>query len=394
MIIGAKWEQVPLISQAKSIGHYVIATDNDINAEGLKIADSFEILDPRNLSEALAIAKKYQVDGVVADECDYSRYAAVYLNVTLNLGGKNNNFMAAQCTNNKLWMRECCREHQIFQPRFIPCKSYDEVLTAVNLIGLPVIIKPVDNRGSTGVHHVTNFEQLKFAFFDAVSNAHSRLVLVEAYIEGLHITVDGCFDQYGKHHNLAIASKKVMSGENPVITQVRYPADLNDDILDHIFDTNNRVVDALGITDGLTHSEFIVDSKGRCFLVETANRGGGVLTSAKIVPVLTGVNSSALLIADALGQKYDIKPVVKGSCVWLHFFIFNPGIVKSISGQEEVKSMNSVVHFQMNISVGVAIDLPKSGAQRHGFVIVKADSPEAVSAEIQKIQDLVVVEYV
>lgn len=393
MIIGAKWEQVPLIREAKSAGHYVIATDGDVCAEGLKIADAFEILDPRNLSEATAIAEKYQVEGVVADACDYSRYAAVYLNLVLNLGGRNNNFKAAQCTNNKLWMRECCREHQIFQPRFIPCKSYDEALAAVNLIGLPVIIKPVDNRGSTGVHHVTSFEQLKFAFFDAISNAHSRLILVEAYIDGDHITVDGCFDQDGVHHNLAVASKKVMSGENPVITQVCYPAEVNEDVLEHIFETNSRVVDALGITDGLTHSEFIVDLKGRCFLVETANRGGGVLTSAKIVPELSAVNSSTLLIADALGQKYEVKPIVRNICIWLHFFVFHPGVVKSISGEEQVKSMSSVIHFHLNISCGMTIDLPKSGAQRHGFVIVKADSAEALRDEIQNIEDLIVVEY-
>lgn len=393
MIIGAKWEQIPLIMQAKLSGHFVISTDPQSDAEGREISDAFEILNPRNLSDALEIAKKYKVDGVVADECDYSRFASVYLNIVLGLGGRNNNFNAAQYTGNKLWMRECCREHQIFQPRFISCKSYDEAVAALSLIGLPVIVKPVDNRGSAGVHHVTDLGQLLFAFYDAVSNAHSRLVLVEAYIEGLHITVDGCFDQNGLHHNLAFASKKLLEGQNPVITEVYYPAKIDQDTLDHVADANNKVIQALGISDGLTHSEFIVDVKGRCFLVETANRGGGVLTSAKIIPELSGVNTSALLIANSLGQNYNIQPAHIDLCVCLHFFVFRPGVIKSISGIDDVRSLSTVIHVQINAIPGTLIGKPKSGSERHGFVIVRGSSMDDVYAEIQKIEDCILLEY-
>jgi hypothetical protein len=58
MIIGATWEQVPLIEAAKARGCFVIATDLDPTARGLCLADRVEILDPRDLARALAIARR------------------------------------------------------------------------------------------------------------------------------------------------------------------------------------------------------------------------------------------------------------------------------------------------------------------------------------------------
>ncbi len=391
MIIGAKWEQVPLIQAAKASGCFVIATDLDPAAQGLSLADVVETLDPRDLAGALAIARRHAVDGVTADECDYSRYAAVYVTAVLGLGKAN--FSAAQLTTNKRWMRERCREQQVVQPHFVPCRTVEEAAEAGELIGFPVIVKPVDNRGSFGVHRVDRKEDLKAAFFDAVLNAHSREVLVEAYIEGTHVTVDGCVDQLGRHHNLAIATKKVTSGDKPIITEVYYPARLSTEIVQYVFESNSRVIEALGITDGLTHSEYIVDAKGRCFLVESANRGGGVLTSGKIVPALSGVDVSTLLVANAVGELFDVKPASSGKHVMLGFFVFAPGKVLQIEGFDRAASMDGVLQVFPMIRPGQLLTSPQSGAGRHGFAIVAGNSEADVAETFERMQSAITITY-
>jgi biotin carboxylase len=391
MVIGAKWEQIPLIEAAKARGCFVVATDPDPAAQALAMADEAEVLDPRDLSGALAIARRHAIDGVTADQCDYSRYAAVFVAAMLGLGRAN--FSAAQLTTNKRWMRERCREHQIFQPRFIPCRTVVEAHAAADLIGFPVIVKPVDNRGSFGVHRVDRSEDLQPAFFDAVLNAHSREVLVEAYVEGVHVTVDGCVDQSGRHHNLAIATKKVTAGDKPIITEVYYPARLSPEIAQHVLDTNSRVIDVLGITDGLTHSEYIVDAKGRCFLVETANRGGGVLTSGKIVPAISGVDVSALLVANALGESFEVAPAVCGRHVMLAFFVFAPGKVLRVEGFDNAKNLEGVLHVFPMVKAGQLLTPPQSGAGRHGFAIVVGDSEADVLARFERVQASIVITY-
>lgn len=391
MIIGAKWEQIPLIEAAKARGCYIVAVDPDPKAQALAMADKAEVLDPRDLSGVLAIARRYAIDGVTADQCDYSRYAAVFVTTVLGLGRAN--FSAAQLTTNKRWMRERCREHQIFQPRFVPCRTVDEAHAAADLIGFPVIIKPVDNRGSFGVHRVDQSAGLQAAFFDAVLNAHSREVLVEAYVEGVHVTVDGCVDQGGRHHNLAIATKKVTTGEKPIITEVYYPARLSPEMAQHVLDTNSRVIDVLGITDGLTHSEYIVDAKGRCFLVETANRGGGVLTSGKIVPAISGVDVSALMVANALGEPFDVAPAVRGKHVMLAFFVFAPGKVLRVEGFNDAKNLEGVLHVFPMVKPGQLLTPPQSGAGRHGFAIVAGDSEADVLARFERVQASITITY-
>lgn len=391
MIIGATWEQVPLIETARAMGYRVLATDPNPQADGLALADVAEVVDPRNLPKVLEIARAHAIVGVTADECDYSHYAATFVGAMLGL--PHDGMEAAQTTTNKRWMREACRQAHILQPRFFPCRDIAEARHAAEVIGFPVIVKPVDNRGAFGVHKVDDAEALPAAFLDALMNAHSREVIVEAYIHGIHITVDGCVDQQGRHHNLAIASKKVTPGAKPIIVGVHYPAQIPAEWRETVLAANTAVVKGLGITSGLTHSEYIVDERGRCFLVETANRGGGVHTSAVIVPAVSGVDVSALLLANATGRPFAIEPKPFAGDVALVFFVFAPGVVERVDGIDEAAALPGVLELKMVIGPGSVLQPPQSGAGRHGFAIVKAEDAQAVDALHGRLQQTLRVVY-
>jgi biotin carboxylase len=392
MIVGGNWEQCYLIKTAVEDGYTVLLTDPDSNCPGARYASIFEVVNPRDLTQLIVIAEKYKPIGIVADECDYSYYAARFLSVYMNLNAHS--IDSVQHTTNKHWMRDKVKEAEVLQPRYFACKTLNEVKSAIKFIDWPVVIKPVDNRGAFGVSIVNSEAELEKAFLDAVINAHSREVIVEAYIEGTHITVDGCAVDAGKHYNLAIASKKVTEGDKPIITEVVYPADIDVELKDHINDVNNRVVAALGITQGLTHSEYIVDKKGRCFLVESANRGGGVLTSAVIVPEISGINTNKLLIAQATGNNFNIEPYPSNAYIILHFFVFKEGKLSSISGVEKARSLIGVIRLDILVSEGDYLSAPESGAGRHGFAIVKAKSKQDVDSIIEQLYDMLEVTYV
>lgn len=392
LIIGATWEQVPLIECAKRLGCTVVATAPNGEAEGLALADHAEVVDPRDLHSVVALVEKYGVGAVVADECDYSNYAASFIR---NLKGWSGEGMGpVQRTTNKRWMRERCREHHVVQPRFVPCRSLEDACEAVELIGFPVIVKPVDNRGAFGVRRVDRQEDLESAFLHALMNAHSREVLVEAFIEGTHITVDGCIDSTGRHVNLAVASKCVMEGEKPIITEVIYPAEVGDEILAHVLATNTRVVEALDLRRGVTHSEYIVDERGRCFLLETANRGGGVMTSNVIIPSITGVDLSELLLKEALGEPFEVAPWETSKAALLGFLVFPPGRVKGIRGVEEAARLPGVKHLRLLAKEGDLLGRPQSGADRHGFGIFCGESREEVRALCARANETIRIDYV
>ncbi|MBU3568175.1 ATP-grasp domain-containing protein [Polynucleobacter alcilacus] len=392
MVIGATWEQVPLIRAAKNMGCEVIATSSSSNSEGFAYADYSEILDPRDLNAIVKIAEKYSVDAVTSDSCDYSNYAAMFLRNKMGL--HNFGMNAVQFTTNKHWMRNKCAEEGVLQPRFEICRSYFEVCKASESIGYPLIIKPSDNRGSFGVTRVAKFSDLQDAFLHALMNAHSREVLVEEYISGIHITVDGCVDSDGKHINLGIASKKITSDEIPIIVEVLYPANnIDDGLMKNIFNINNNVVKALEIKRGLTHSEYIVDSHGGCYLVEMANRGGGVLTSGVIIPAISGVNLSEILVLEALGRPYDVTPWSKSLFAMLDFLIFPTGLVSKIEGVLEASEHPKILHLKMMIKEGDFLGKPSSGAERHGFAIYIGSSYEELESLKKLIRKLIKIEY-
>lgn len=392
MIIGGNWEQRLLVEKAKAMGLRVVLTDPSDHCASKPLADVFYQVQPRDLSKILAVAQSENVQGVIADACDYSHYASVV--VAHSLGLPSAGLEAAQHTTNKSWMRECVRDAAVMQPRFFTCKSLEEANKAQALIGLPVIIKPVDNRGAFGVSIVRTIEELERAFLDALINAHSRAVMVEAFVEGTHLTVDGICDEHGVHHNIAMASKTILPGEKPVITNVTYPAKISDELKAHVFDINHKVIQALGIHKGLTHSEYILDAKGRCFLVETANRGGGVLTGAKILPHLSDADLYGFLISGALGREAALHVNKVNDCIQLAFFVFDNGKVANVAGVDEVKELEGVLHFQLLIDKGQVINRPKNGAERHGFAIISAPDYESLAALKAKIDSTLEVSYV
>ncbi len=391
MIIGANWEKVPLIQKAKKLGHFVFVTDESKFAEGFKYADKFQVINPRDLKKLLDVAKKYKPNGITADQCDYSHFAAVY--IAKNLGLSNDGLTGAQLTTNKLWMREACLKDHILQPRFLSAKNFQDVEIACELIGLPIILKPTDNRGSIGVNIVRRKNQLRKSFLDTMANSHSRNVIVEAFIEGTHITVDGAFDQKGDHHNLAVASKKNMKGAKPVITDVLYPANINKNLEENIKKINLRVVNALHLRSGLTHAEYILDNKGRCFLVEMANRGGGVLTSSVIIKNYTGIDLSELIIKNALKEKFIFKTLNKKTKIILKFLKFKSGKVKKISGLNEIKNIKNILFFKLLFEENYVLSQPKSGAERHGFTIIKYNNKVQLRETLKKIKSKLKLKY-
>ena len=392
LIIGASWEQIPLIKAAKKLGCEVIATSPTINAEGFTYSDHAELADPRDLETLLDIAHKFSVNAVTADSCDYSNYAAMFLRN--KMGWRNYGMDAVQVTTNKHWMRLKCAEQKILQPKFFACRTYLEVCKAAQIIHFPLIVKPADNRGSFGVTRVDNAINLEGAFLHALLNAHSREVLVEEYIDGTHLTIDGCMSSDGRHINLGIASKKVTGDAIPIITEVLYPANIDTEIIKNAYVANDRVIEALEIKRGLTHSEYIVNPDGDCYLVETANRGGGVLTSGIIIPLVSGVNLPEILILEALDRPFDISPSRKPLFAMLDFLAFEPGVVEHIEGLLEAESHPNIAHLKMMVKEGDLIGRPQSGAGRHGFAIYTGNSLDDLHDAQKIIKNAIKINYV
>lgn len=322
MIIGAGWEQAPLVQSAKDLGYWILATHASSDAEGFRYADAVEILNPRDIPAAMELFQKYKIDAVVSDNDDYALYTTGIICQKFGLPGPN--FEAISFSNNKKKSRIACEAAGIKQPKFYLCNTLDDLFYGVKYVGgFPVIVKPIDNRGNFGVNRVDGLEDIKYAFFDAIAHSHSKEFLVEKFIEGTLMTVDGFSFTKHRHVSLGVASKKMLEGKRRVAMEIIYPADFDRTMIQKAIKINNRVTRLLNYDFGFTHSEYIVDKEGDIWLVESTNRGGGVYTSSLIIPAITEIDLRKHMIQMAFGEvfvpKIDESNPMK-NCAILSFF--------------------------------------------------------------------------
>ena len=394
LVINIGWEQERLVRVLAEYGVdiYAIHCNSAWNRD-LPVTDVAE-MDFRDLASILSYARKIQPDAVLADQCDYSYFAATFVSESLGLPGAK--LADAQKTTNKWIQRESLKNSSIPQPGYRLCRFYDEALEAVRQLGYPVVIKPIDNRGSFGVNRVDGASGLIESYHAALANSHSRLVLVEEFIKGIHITIDGYNFREAGHRSLALASKTMIGGEKQVAMEIVYPGEIPQDHYQNATKINDEVVRGLGLSFGMTHAEYMIDETGRPYLIEIANRGGGVLTSSTTVPAVSGIDITRQLVIDSLGLKQELysASVPDTQAVCLSFFRFDPGVLGDIDGLEQVQHDSQVLAFRLAAQPGDIVGPIESDGSRHGFVIVRGRSTAEVLATAQRVKGLIRPTYV
>ena len=154
----------------------------------------------------------------------------------------------------------------------------------LNKVGLPCFVKPTDAGSSFGVSKVKKADQ----FLNAVNNAfqHGEEVIVEAFIEGRELT-NGV---YRNEEGIQILPITEIISENEFFDyEAKYkgqsnevtPADISTNLEKEIKDLTFKIYELLGMK-GIVRMDYIVDQKGKSFLIEINSVPG--MSKESIVP--------------------------------------------------------------------------------------------------------------
>ena len=383
LVINPGWEQIPLTDRLHAMHScdlYSINTNN--NPSPSKIFRDTYPVRIRDLAAILAYADRLQPDAIISDQCDYSLFAQAIISTRLDLPGPV--LRAAQITNNKLLQRQLAGKAGILIPDYKLCLSPDDALSFARSFGYPIILKPIDNRGSIGVTRVRSPDELPTAFFSALVNSHSRLVLAETFVIGQQITVDGYVFPGIGHQSIAYGSKVMCSGDVQVALGISYPGHLHNSLCKRVMQVNDNVASLFNFSYGMTHSEYIIQNN-KIYFIEAANRGGGVLTSEIVVPLVSGINLIDQYISDCFGQKSNYYHAPEKNPVVLRFFNFKPGRITAIYNWDTLTHDPRCVYSRLMAKPGDQISKITSDADRHGFIIFRGSIHEADSL-ISKVQ--------
>jgi biotin carboxylase len=275
-------------------------------------------------------------------------------------------------------------------PPFEEVATPDAALAFARRHGYPVVLKPKRAQSSMGVFKVDTPRALSESFPASLAQSHDGRILVEGFIQGPEITVEG-FCLKGRFYVLAVSEKEHYSFNACVARRLAYPPRYSEVRMSNIVKTATTVVESLGLEDGISHAEYRIQGDV-AYLVEVAARGGGNRIASCIVPHVSGVDMYELLIRRLRGEDLAMPPRTHRSAV-LEFLDFSPGVVKSIRGLEEVHAEGLAKETQLAFKPGDAILQPSDDRRRLGYAIVLGENRDDVDARCARIRELVRVEY-
>lgn len=386
MVLAAGLLQIPVIKKAKEKGYYVIAVDDDSNALGMALADKAIVPGGlMNEEKMVAIAKEEQISGVIHPCSEVAMNVMGRINDELHLSGISKE-IAIRATNKHL-MREAFEKYGAPSPKSILTKDEEDAwATFCNEFDTNAILKPSRNSGSRGIAKVVkgiSKNEFVALYRRALDESRDHQVLIEQFIEGPEFSVEVIVWQ-GVPHVLAVTDKKTTEAPYFVELGHNQPSLYSEDVQQKLKDGAIAGCKALGLTNCAAHCELKVQN-GEAYLMEIGARMGGDFISTELTHLSSGIDMVAATIDVVLGVEPNLKPVEENHGVAIRYFTPNPGIVKSIEG-EELLQRPDVYDAEIYVKPGDTVKEVKSSLDRSGHVIVTA--PTAKEA-IMKAEDII-----
>lgn len=253
-------------------------------------------------------------------------------------------------------------------------------------IGYPVLVRPSFVLGGRAMQIVANEEQLRHYLKTAVEIDEDRPVLVDKYIEGIEVEIDGICD--GKDVFVPgimelVERTGVHSGDSISV----YPSfSISDEVKKTILQYTKKLGLAIGIK-GLYNIQFIVDKEDNVFVIEVNPR------SSRTVPFLskaTGYSladiASEVILGKSLkelGIKEMYAPETQRYYVKVPVFSFSKIRGMDVYLSPEMKSTGEAIGYDKSLNHALYKALQAAGIklQNYGTVfatIADKDKEEAL----------------
>jgi len=174
----------------------------------------------------------------------------------------------------KLAMRVQARDCGIKVPDFVGILNYDEINHYADTVESPWVLKPRSEAGAVGIKKVQSKEEL-WEHIHALGDKQSYY-LAEKYVKGDVFHVDSVvYDKkvlFARAHRYGVPPFDVWNHGGVFSSQ---SLDLADPLSKKLTKLNEKMVEAMGLVRGVTHTEFIEGSDGELYFLEKAARVGG-----------------------------------------------------------------------------------------------------------------------
>ena len=395
LFVGAGRHQRRAIVQARTSGLRVVAVDRNPQAPGLLAADLAEVVDFTDVESVNEAARRHRVDGVLTVAAD--RAVPVVAAVAENLGLPGIGTDTAHRMTHKLAMRLALAAADLPQPAFAAVRSAEDLPAALDTVGLPAVLKPVDSGGQRGVFRIDTPEDLQRNLADAMAESPTGEAILEEFVDG--VEMNGIVVARGGEPALVTLSDRLRPpGIGFGVGWIHvYPPSIDGDELAGAERIAVESVRALGLRDGIAFPQLIATPDGRVALVEVAARiAGGQM--ADLVRHAVGVDLVEVALRQALGEEVPDELALPrfSQPLAIRFFTAAPGTlptgrVTAIGALEPLLEAEGVVQAETYLELGETIRPVRRDGDRRGYVIAVADTGSEALRRAEAAAELLVV---
>lgn len=309
--------------------------------------------------------------------------------------------MAFRSSNFKLSMREFCRLGKIDMPHFVFVDTLTErtLKKAIAQIGGPAVIKPVSGYSSASVYKIDGKDKLcdiirniKTSYKvnkDGILKNSNNKYLVESYIEGIQISVDGIIAD-NKVQFAGIVETEVSSPPNFTAYANYFPPRISSTQYNASLKYCKKILQSLEFNNCAFHCELKL-KRNKPFLIEIACRppGGRILEGYKLA---FGIDFMEALLDLWLGNTVSLEKKRSRYVNQSGIFSEKGGELTSIRGIGKLRKMQGLHEITRVLNAGdEIITYPNTPVPVYYFS-VEASSIQELENKIKLIKQTVILE--
>jgi len=295
LLVGSSFSAAPIFFALKNYGLHVSVCGNVKYDPCHQYADKSFYIDYSKPEELMRVVESEKFDYLVPTCNDYSYMSCAPVAEKHGFFGFDRTEVA-NILHTKSEFRQVTEKYLLPVPRFKRQKKGQRVESGD--LRFPILVKPIDSFSGRGMTKVNCYTELPVAVSDAIQASRSDEVVLEEFVEGtLH------------SHSAFIENQKVVIEYFVDEFCTIYPYQVNCSnhpsvVLDHIRtgvrNVINQLASALGLNDGLLHTQFIV-SGDEFWIIECMRRCPGDLYGS-LIEFSTGVNYADLFVRPFLNM--------------------------------------------------------------------------------------------
>lgn len=398
LVLGGTSASYDLVKIAKSMGVYVIVSDNSTQRSLTKeLADEVACISTTDITGLVRLVKEKNIDGAFCGPSEFNISNLVQLCQKANLPCYCTPEQWELCSNKKTFKEYCLKNNVLTAEEY----NIDSFLKehGDSHIEYPVIVKPVDGCSSKGISICNNRKEVLKAYDFALAASACKHAIIEQYIDngGSIFSFRYILDNGKYYPYLAFDTYIVDPIERKyLISAFTYFPSRHIDTFKNNLDTNVRKMFAdMGLKNGTAFIQSI-PYRGKIYCHEMGYRlSGGMIY--KITQSLMQINDMEMMLRFALGEPIisdeevrRIKTINSNKSIAQLMIPLNCGTIMSIEGLDEIRRLKGVDDFLQYYNVGDTIEKKHLGtlAQHFGRFTLSSQTQDGIINLVNRIQCL------